>query len=189
MKEGTRQSLAQEFTAIQSRLEGMYDSVEIIEILEPFIKKILDAYGVKEVVLASHLGPECEWEVYETTGNSWGETIQDAIEMYKNNDPEFDWLEPIWLEDSLYYEDAPIRKIIVRLGFVDGRLKLTNQFLEYDEVAELSGNDTLYSESEWLRMENVPYGDFWIQLTEKLLNEPMIWVYNEKYPEFHRLPR
>ena len=30
MKEGTRQSLAQEFTAIQSRLEGMYDSVEII---------------------------------------------------------------------------------------------------------------------------------------------------------------
>ena len=37
MKEGTRQSLAQEFTAIQSRLEGMYDSVEIIEILEPFM--------------------------------------------------------------------------------------------------------------------------------------------------------
>ena len=94
MKEGTRQSLAQEFTAIQSRLEGMYDSVEIIEILEPFIKKILDAYGVKEVVLASHLGPECEWEVYETTGNSWGETIQDAIEMYKNNDPEFDLEKP-----------------------------------------------------------------------------------------------
>ena len=189
--------LALEFKElIEGQINHLYDPIDSIEKMQLFIKKILESQNVSEVVLASPMGPEIEFEKYETDDHWLGASIFDAIDAYVNDtDPEFEWWEPIWVayKDSgtneetglsLYYEsNDEERHIVVRLGIVDGDVKFTRQDVFYD--SDFHG--TINKETEWLRLYNVPDSYFWYQLIVILLTKKEVWEYNEKYPQFHKL--
>ena len=164
--------------------------------MQPFIKKILESHNVSEVVLASPMGPEIEFEKYETDDHWLGASIFDAIEAYVNDtDPEFEWWEPIWVayKDSKTMEETGLslynisndeeRHIVVRLGIVDGVVKFMRQVVLFDS----DWHKTINKESDWLRLENIADDFFWYQMIVILLTKKEVWEYNEKYPQFHKL--
>lgn len=189
--------LALEFKdMVEGQINLLNDPIDKIAKMQPFIKKVLETQNVSELVLASPMGPEIEFEKYETDDHWLGASIFDAIEAYVNDtDPEFEWWEPIWVayEDSkpreetglsLYYENNDDeRHIIVRLGIVDGVVKFMRQVVLFDS----DWHKTINKESDWLRLENVANDYFWLQLTVILLTKKEVWEYNDKYPQFHKL--
>ena len=191
------QPLIQEFNHIYSLVTRMEDTVDKIDVLEPFIKKILETAGREELLLASPLGPECRLSDYETEGNSWGEVIQDFIEHFFSDTPAneddglLEWLEPAWVayEDfpdsleetglTLYFSDCPNRKILVRLGIVKGRIKYTQQSCKTNKDGALVN---LCQETQWRSLKGIMDADFWMNLIAILLTKPEVWEYNDKYP-------
>ena len=194
-------SLGLEFKdLIDGQLNHLYDPIDKIALMQPFIKKVLESQNVSELVLASPMGPELDFDQYETDDNWLGASIFDLIEDYINDaDPEFEWLEPIWIafKDSKHWEETDLslyvhknidefeeeRQIVVRLGIFDGIVKFTRQVVLYD--SDIS--KTINKESDWLRLENINDDYFWLKVIEILLTKKEVWEYNEKYPQFHRL--
>ena len=190
-------SLTLEFKdLVEGQINLLDDPIDKIAKMQPFIKKVLESHNVSELVLASPMGPEIEFEKYETDDNWLGASIFDAIEAYVNDsDPEFEWWEPIWVayKDSKTYEESGLslyyesndeeRHIVVRLGIVDGVVKFTRQDVFYDS----NYKSTINKESGWLRLENVANDYFWLQLIVILLTKKEVWEYNEKYSKFHKL--
>lgn len=181
---------------IESQINLLNDPMDKIAKIQPFIKKILESHNVSELILASPMGLEIEFEKYETDDNWFEASIFDAIDAYVNDsDPEFEWWEPIWvayvdsntMEEtglSLYYEDNDEeRHIVVRLGIVDGVLKFIRQVVLLDS----DWRKTINKESDWLRLENINDYYFLYQLIIILLTKKEVWEYNEKYPQFHKL--
>ena len=181
---------------IEGQVNLLHDPMDKIAKMQPFIKKILEVHNVSELILASPMGPEIEFDNYETDDNWLGASILDAIDAYVNDsDPEFEWWEPIWVAYvdsntnketglSLYYEDNDEeRHIVVRLGIVNGVVKFTRQVVLLDS----DWRKTINKESEWLRLENINDFYFLYQLIIILLTKKEVWEYNEKYPQFHKL--
>lgn len=189
--------LALEFKdLVEGQINLLNDPIDKIAKMQPLIKKVLESQNVSEVVLASPMGPEIEFEKYETDDHWLGASIFDAIEAYVNDtDPEFEWWEPIWVayKDSKTMEETGLslynisndeeRHIVVRLGIVDGVVKFMRQIVLFDS----DWHKTINKESDWLRLENIADDFFWCQMIVILLTKKEVWEYNEKYPQFHKL--
>lgn len=189
--------LALEFKGlVEGQINLLNDPIDKIAKMQPLIKKVLESQNVSEVVLASPMGPEIEFEKYETDDHWLGASIFDAIEAYVNDtDPEFEWWEPIWVtyKDSKTMEETGLslynisndeeRHIVVRLGIVDGVVKFMRQIVLFDS----DWHKTINKESDWLRLENIADDFFWCQIIVILLTKKEVWEYNEKYPQFHKL--
>lgn len=189
--------LALEFKdLVEGQINHLNDPIDKIAKMQPFIKKVLESQNVSEVVLASPMGPEIEFEKYETDDHWLGASIFDAIEAYVNDtDPEFEWWEPIWVayKDSKTMEETGLslynisndeeRHIVVRLGIVDGVVKFMRQIVLFDS----DWHKTINKESGWVRLENIADDFFWCRMIVILLTKKEVWEYNEKYPQFHKL--
>ena len=165
--------LALEFKdMVEGQINLLNDPIDKIAKMQPFIKKVLEAQNVSELVLASPMGPEIEFEKYETDDHWLGASIFDAIEAYVNDtDPEFEWWEPIWVayKDSMTMEETGLslynisndeeRHIVVRLGIVDGVVKFMRQIVLFDS----DWHKTVNKESDWLRLEILPMTFFGIK--------------------------
>ena len=182
--------LNEELKSLTPKIQKIYDPVDQITLISGFIKRILESQEVDEVVLASPFGPDFDWDEYGGT-NYDDETMADCIKAYQTHNPDFEWLEPYWL-DCLTVFDHLNRTTIVRLGIVDGEVKFTKQGLLQPEVDDIPGMPdprypaTLSSESEWLKLTNIPRPSKWYVIARALLQKTEIWQYNATYPELRK---
>lgn len=191
-----KKNLKSMLNTIIGELDSIHDPLDKIDRIADFIKEVLIAYGINEVVLAT---PIPGAETPEEFGDRITDDYESLDELYKDlkSGNKIIWSEPEWvyndenasIERNIYFYNRSLWTAItiVRLGILNDKLMVTLQLGKAENQDDSTDYDNIEYETDWIKPGNLYSVEDWLALAKLLLSCDDIWKYNKMYPALRKM--